>query len=381
MTAPAVSGSPTTLGELREVVRDAAAARRALRIAGAGRWLDAGRPVAAATPLPLRDLRGIVDYVPGDLTLTALAGTPLDDLERATASERQWLALDPVGAGGTLGATVATASAGPLAHFFGTPRDNVLGLSFVTGDGALATGGGRVVKNVAGFDLVRLLVGSWGTLGVIGEVTVRLRAMPETDETLALPLPTAPRERAALVERLRLAALAPWSLELLDSALAQRVGLPSHDVALIRLAGNASLVRGERATLAAIGDALPAPSDAWRALRTAEPARASVVRIADWPSRVAALWEAVRNATGGSGHASVHATVGRGIVRCVMDEAEDPSVLRALARLGHSRVWERLPSAELWDELAPAATDRLTRGVRRAYDPHGILNPGLMGGA
>ena len=379
MIAPAVADQPATLEELRDVVGDAATARRALRIAGTGTWLDAGREVRGATPLSLAKLRGIVDYVPGDLTLTALAGTPLDEIERATAGERQWLALDPMGGGGTLGATIATASAGPLAHFFGAPRDNVLGLAFVTGDGALARGGGRVVKNVAGFDLVRLLVGSWGTLGVVGEVTVRLRALPEIDETVALPLPGDRAARGALIERLRLAPLAPWSLELLDASLAARLDLPPQDVALLRLAGNASLVRGERATLAAIGDALTVSPNVWRALRLADPPRAAVVRISDWPSRVAPLWEAVRRTIAGA-RAHAHATVGRGIVRCVI-ESEDGALLRALGTLGHARVWERLPTAALWDELAPPVADRLTMRIRRAYDPHGILNPGLMGAA
>src|SRR5439155_9619738 len=101
---------------------------------------------------------GIVEYVPGDLTLTARAGTTLAEIRDATAAEQQWLALDPHGSDdGTIGATVATASAGPLATAFGTPRDLVLGVEFLTGGGALARGGGRVVKNVAGFDLVRLL--------------------------------------------------------------------------------------------------------------------------------------------------------------------------------------------------------------------------------
>ena len=125
--------------------------------------------------------------MPGDLTLTARAGTTLAEIERATAAERQLLALDPYGtARGTIGATIATASAGPLAHAFGTPRDLVLGLEFVTGDGAVIRAGGRVVKNVAGFDLTRLLTGAWGTLGVITEVSVRLRALPEMEESVAL---------------------------------------------------------------------------------------------------------------------------------------------------------------------------------------------------
>ena len=139
------------------------------------------------TRFRLRELSGITEYVPGDLTLTARAGTTLGEIRDATAAHGQWLALDPYGADeGTIGATIATASAGPLSTFFGGPRDLVLGVEFVTGDGVVARGGGRVVKNVAGFDLTRLITGSWGTLGVVTEVTLRLHARPRGDETFAL---------------------------------------------------------------------------------------------------------------------------------------------------------------------------------------------------
>ena len=165
---------------------DAAQRGAPLRIVGRGTWLDAGRPVRATETLSTRELSGITEYVPGDLTLTARAGTTLGEIREATAAHGQWLALDPSGSDdGTIGATIATASAGPLVTFFGAPRDLVLGVEFVTGAGVVARGGGRVVKNVAGFDLTRLLTGSWGTLGVITEVTVRLHARPEADESVA----------------------------------------------------------------------------------------------------------------------------------------------------------------------------------------------------
>src|SRR5215211_4142123 len=164
MTALAVD----SVDAVRDRVRVAVDRRTGLRVLGRGSWLDAGRPVSATESLATRDLSGITEYVPGDLTLTARAGTTLGEIRRATAAHGQWLALDPHGSDeGTLGATIATASAGPLATAFGTPRDLVLGVEFVTGDGVVARGGGRVVKNVAGFDLARLVTGAWGTLGVL----------------------------------------------------------------------------------------------------------------------------------------------------------------------------------------------------------------------
>src|SRR5918912_3006796 len=143
--------SVTSTVEVQERVRDAAERGAPLRIAGRGTWLDAGRAVRTDHLLSLESLSGVVEYTPGDLTLTARAGTPLEEIARVTGAEGQWLALDPFGAvNGTLGATVATASSGPLAHAFGTPRDSVLGLTFVDGTGAVVLAGGRVVKNVAG---------------------------------------------------------------------------------------------------------------------------------------------------------------------------------------------------------------------------------------
>ncbi|PYP65762.1 MAG: hypothetical protein DMD26_09925, partial [Gemmatimonadetes bacterium] len=168
MTATvAEARTPASTAEVREQVRDAAARERRLRIAGGETWLDANRPVRAGATLVMRSLSGIVEYEPGDLTLTARAGTTMDEIARATSAHGQWLALDPFGdpARATLGATIATASSGPLARAFGAPRDVTLGVEFVTGRGDVARGGGRVVKNVAGFDLTRLLTGSWGSLG------------------------------------------------------------------------------------------------------------------------------------------------------------------------------------------------------------------------
>src|SRR5215207_1849086 len=183
MTAVAVD----SVAAWRDRVLDAVQRGTPLRLAGRGTWLDAGRPVHATDTLSTRELSGITEYVPGDLTLTARAGTTLAEIRETTKANGQWLALDPPGSDeGTLGATIATGSAGALRTFFGAPRDLALGVEFVTGAAVVARGGGRVVKNVAGFDLTRLLTGSWGTLGVITEVTVRLHARPEADESMAV---------------------------------------------------------------------------------------------------------------------------------------------------------------------------------------------------
>ncbi|MHB1223569.1 MAG: FAD-binding oxidoreductase [Gemmatimonadaceae bacterium] len=395
--------APTDTADLREVVRAAADAGTSLRLAGAGGWLDAGRPVRAARLVFLGGLSGIVEYVPGDLTMTARAGTPLADLQAAALAEGQFIPLDPWGGDqGTLGATLATATAGPLSGAFGLPRDVVLGMTAVTGTGELIRGGGRVVKNVAGFDLVRLMVGAWGTLGVLTEATVRLRAIPEGDETLAIPIgtvATGPDEALATwLARLRVLPVHPLAAELLDRILARTLGLDDVGaVLLVRVAGNEAAMAAQRAALATLGDPTPVPSGWWARLRTADAdrvadARGAVLRLSAPPADLAACWHAARGlvarangaaaASGAVASAIAHASVTRGVVRVCLPPLADEA-LRAV--LGDSwpawltRRFERLP-AGLWPIVAPSAVaDPLSRGVRRAFDPRGILNPGILG--
>jgi glycolate dehydrogenase FAD-binding subunit len=373
-------GALTDAAAVRDAVRDAGASGRPLRITGAGRWLDAGRPVRATDHLSLAAHVGIVEYTPGDLTLTARSGTTLDEIERVTRAEQQWLALDPFGASGTLGATVATASSGPLSQMFGTPRDNVLGLEFVSGDGAVVRGGGRVVKNVAGFDLVRLLVGSWGTLGVITEVTVRLRSIPEADRSFALALPDRPMGLEERIEAVRRAALAPWALELLNAALAGQLGVGDGTTLLVRFGGNAELVAAEHELLASFGDTQPVGADVWRRLREIEPADAVVVRFSQRPSQLWDTWRQVSDIARDLRGVMAHATVGRGIVRVIVPRTDVAALERALwATRVDARIFERLP-ASLWPTLAPSPTaDRLSRRVKDSFDPHHLLNPGILG--
>jgi glycolate oxidase FAD binding subunit len=283
------------------------------------------------------------------------------------------------------GATVATASAGPLAHGFGAPRDNVLGLEAVTGTGDIVRGGGRVVKNVAGFDLVRLFTGAWGTLGALTEVTVRLRALPAADETVALELPHDPNLVRHLVAGIARAALAPWALEAVSSSLAERVGLGDRPMLLSRLAGSTPLVRAQHELLSTRGATELVPDDVWSRLRDADAPHAAIVRWSQRPVLFAETWAhvlAVSSRIGGW----VHASPGRGIVRLVVplpgalapDEVQELGAALGTPFAG-TRIAERLPAA-LWPTIAPSpVTDRLSRGVRHAFDPHFVLNPGILG--
>jgi glycolate oxidase FAD binding subunit len=360
-------------------IREARALGTPLRVTGAGTWLDAGQRCDAARRLELGPLKGITRYEPGDLTLTARAGTSLSEIARATNAEGQWLTLDAHGSSeGTLGATVATASAGPLSAAYGTPRDHVLGCEFVSGTGDVVRAGGRVVKNVAGFDLVRLVTGAWGTLGALTEITVRLRARPEVESTLAVEVDSA----NAAWSWLRQSEYTPLAAELLSPALASRLSIPGACL-LVRLGGNAAFVRAAGDAAATLGSTTSVDVGAWSAFSNMEPPGAFSLRVSTLPSRIGELWpRAVAFAERAGGYA--HATVARGVARCVLPPTDDPAQLERL-RAGIAElatvstvVGERMP-APLWSQLNHnRSSGVLAEGVRRAFDPDGIMNPGIL---
>lgn len=154
-----------------------------VRIEGRGGWEHPDSP--ADLVISTAALNQVLRIAPGDLMATLQAGTPSGVVQRALAAEGVWLAWDPPGRGErSVGSIVTTGSAGPLRHRYGPIRDHLLGCTIVTGDGRVVTPGGSVVKNVAGFDLTRLMAGSFGAFGVVTEVHVRLRALPAADRTM-----------------------------------------------------------------------------------------------------------------------------------------------------------------------------------------------------
>lgn len=382
MTTPSANTSrhARDTADLAAAIRDAGALGVGLRVRGAGEWLDAGRPVPpSACVLDVSALRGIVEYNPGDLTLTARAGTTLAEIDAAARAAGQWLPLDPAGgAHATLGATLATASCGPLAAALGHPRDLALGLEFVDGRGITVRGGGRVVKNVAGFDLVRLTVGAWGTLGVITEATVRLRARPETECTLALEAPADAGARDELLRALRAAPLAAIAMEFVDGATRATLDGGRGDAVVLRLAGNAPSVAAQRQLVESLGMTSELPATTWERLSAPDAPGTFTLRCSHRPSHLAGLWEETARATTSIGGVVRQASVERGIVRLVVPAAEGDAVAPLVQTLARqwSVVGERLPSAA-WDALPSPAADRLSARVRAAFDPHHILNPGL----
>ena len=263
-----MSERPTTVAALAAFVRDAHRAQRPLRIAGNGSWLHAGGTVRPdATRVETTALSGIIEYVPGDLTLTAYAGTTLAEIAAATAPHRQWCPLAPDGGDDvTIGAVFATATPGPFSGAMGSPRDIALGIEFVDGTGAIARAGGRVVKNVAGFDLTRLFTGSWGTLGIITEVSVRIRAVLPVLEHWSIAIDET--DNAALQGRQQFERVAaPLAFEALSNRRRHSLGLPDGHNYLVTIGGNRSHVDAARYALQQLGGAAPCGDDIWARYR------------------------------------------------------------------------------------------------------------------
>ena len=250
---------PSTAAELSSVVRDAHDSGRRLRVVARDTWTGRRAAVApGAAPLDVSALTGIVEYVPGDLTLTARACTTIAEVDAATAAHGQWCPLLPWGGDdGTLGATFSTATHGPCSAQLGSPRDIAIGLEFVDGTGALVRAGGRVVKNVAGFDLTRLLVGSWGSLGVITELSIRLRARPAVDESWSVAIEG--EDARKRLDDFRRGPLAPIAVEEFEGRT------------IVRLGGNAAFVAASRAVVRGLGAAEPCDTAIWSRVRRSDP--------------------------------------------------------------------------------------------------------------
>src|SRR5438477_3715821 len=188
-----VKFAPSDLSELRDAVAEALAAEEPVEVVGGGSKRGLGRPLQTAHTLDLSRLSGIRDYAPSELVLTAGAATPLAEIERALAEQGQMLAFEPPDWRGllgveeaepTLGGILACNLSGPRRIKAGAARDHFLGFRAVSGRGEIFKAGGKVVKNVTGYDLSKLMAGSYGTLAALEEVTVRALPRPEAVATV-----------------------------------------------------------------------------------------------------------------------------------------------------------------------------------------------------
>ena len=401
--APGAVAFPASTDEAARVLTRASEEGWTVDPAGSGTWLGPG---SAANPpdvvLSTSGMVSVVEYDPADLTVTAEAGMTLSALASLITPQRQWLPLDPPGRSHSLGAVAATGVWDPLGAAWGGPRDLVLGLRAVTGDGRAFNAGGRVVKNVAGFDLVRLLVGSGGALAFITEVTMRLSSLPEVDHTLVMRGDSL-EELAGGAVRACALSVTPAAVELLERDVPTGGG--REVVLAVRVLGGRERVEAEeavlRASLAGSGDLArlaPAEADAlWREVRYLEEGAELVLRLSITPARIGeAIGLAQALFSGGGGKAetkrarlAVHA--GAGVLRIAVPTLRvDPewderwadrleALLGSLSGLDGTVTVTRAPAslrARLKSRESSAVDRELMSGLKAVFDPAGILSGG-----
>jgi glycolate dehydrogenase FAD-binding subunit len=384
---PEATVAPSSEAEVAEVLRAASAGGFGVVPVGGGTDLGPRPPRGPFVVLSTRALTALEGYEPADLTMSAGAGSTLQDIDALTGPHGQWLPFDPPHAPArTLGGIAASGARGPLASSYGPPRDHILGLTLVTGDGRVLRLGGRVMKNVAGFDLVRLTVGSRGTLGVVVAVSVRLFPRPARDLALVLRAPTLDD----LVDAARAVATAPVvpaSVVLVSAAAAATVDDPAsatRPALVVRLHGAPEAVVADGARLQArVGRSVEPVEGAWAAalfteLRDHASTGEMVVRLSAPP---AALGDALHAAFATPGVAAVAADVMAGRVRvaAAASAAALAGLSAAAERLGGSCLVERAPADILSDAVAPGGSARvaaLSSALKERFDPRGVLSPG-----
>jgi glycolate oxidase FAD binding subunit len=397
---------PGTADHLRGIIAAALADERAVGIVGRGTKRGLGRPVEAEVEISLAGMSGIDLYEPAELVMSARAGTPLAEIEARLADNQQQLAFEPPDYGpmlggeagqGTIGGVFACNLSGPRRIKAGAARDHFLGFTAVTGRGDLIKSGGRVMKNVTGYDLCKLFAGSFGTLGAMTDLTFKV--LPAAEESATLLASSVGREAgfALLREAMGSAYDVAGAAYLPQTALAASplAGLirAGAEVAAIRIEGPGPSVRYRadalRQALVGHGGAIEEIEGAaslalWREIRDA----ALLPREAD------ALWRvSVPPASGPSALASLEAKLtvdwfadwSGGHLWLAVHEEEDggaPAIREAIAGPGGHATLIRGP-AELRSRIEvfqpqPAALARLSARVKESFDPKGILNPGRM---
>jgi glycolate oxidase FAD binding subunit len=348
-----------------------------LELVGGGSKRQIGKPVAADV-LDLGALDGIVSYEPAELVLTARAATPLATIERALAAHAQRLAFEPADFGAllgsdrpqTLGGVISANLSGSRRLTAGAARDHFLGFHAVTGSGERFKAGGNVVKNVTGYDLPKLLAGSWGTLAVLTEVTIRVAPAPELDRTLVVAAGSVGECLALLGAALR------------SSHDVSAAGVDPARGSLLRLEGFAASVDARTRALCAELACTPqavlegdASRECWQALAGAAPLAASPVvwKISVPPGDALRVLERLEpdryllDWGGGlifAGYASTDASRVRGALT-----SGHATLLKAAAEV-------RAATAVFQPQ--PASLAAVASRLRAAFDPRGILNPGRM---
>jgi glycolate oxidase FAD binding subunit len=366
---------PATTDELAAIIAAADHGREAVVLWGGGTRMGVGDPPDRYDiAVDLTGLAGIVEHSPADLVCTVRAGTTLATVADALrASGQRWPVEGPYPERATVGGTIASAAAGPSRLRYQHPRDWILGCTAVLGDGTITRAGGRVVKNVTGYDLTRLYSGSYGTLVALAEVTLKLMALPERSTTLRATAADT-REALRIAAELRATHLPLDALAIVTGAMAERLGDARASV-FVRIAGpDAAVERMTRAVRDRSG-AVPLDARVWDDIASAPAGPARVARAA-WPAGHdvpfgVALSSAVIYP--GSGIAfvldaltvdaftSMRTTLESADGALVVERA-DPAFKRAV---GGAWGRMRMPSAIAW-------------ALKQRFDPHGVLAPGRM---
>jgi glycolate dehydrogenase FAD-binding subunit len=400
---PPVVLHPATAQEVAAALKRASDGRASMVIRGAGTKFDWARPAAHIdVMLDMRRLNRVLAHEHGDLTATIEAGATLRDVNQALARHRQCLPLDPPFADeATIGGILATNDSGPLRHRYGTPRDLVIGIQLATTDGVLAKAGGRVVKNVAGYDLSKLVTGSFGSLAAIVSATFKLSPIPSASKTMVVSLQGAVQLGDA-VGIVMASQLEPIAFELEVSRSTQSPQSPQSFLVLLRFASLAAAVDAQIATASAALnscataiDVLEGDSEqaAWHGhARRVWNADGAVVRVSWLPANVTTVLAELEQITAGLSspageNGSVtcevigRAGVGAGLIRFDADEAAQARAiqqLRASASVGNVVLVRGSPALKALVDVWGSPGDRqgLLASLKRALDPNGVLNAG-----
>ena len=397
--------SPTTDEEAAAIVRSHTEAGEPLAICGGNTRSGFGNAVAAESRLRSSNLRGITAYNPGEMVLTARSGTPLSEIEAALAENGQMMAFEPMdhrpimGTTGepTIGGVFAANVSGPRRFVAGAARDSLLGVSFINGKGEIIKAGGRVMKNVTGLDLVKLMAGSHGTLGFLTEVTFRVPPRPRTEATIVISglndaeAANAMAAAMALPVEVSGAAHLPMTVawKFLDSTLSEgegtclRIeGLPgSVDARATKLAAAmaafGSVTRFEQADSVRL----------WRDIRDVAPyadgTARPVWRVSVAPGTGHQLVAALRLEAGVDAYYDWQG----GLIWMRMEADADADLLRRFIKAlggGHAtliRAPEKMRSGIAAFQPQQEAVALLSQRLKLKFDPAGIFNPGKVAGA
>jgi glycolate oxidase FAD binding subunit len=392
---------PRDAKDVEDAVVWALAESKTLEIAGQGSKRGIGRPSQSDITLDLSGLTGVTLYEPEELVLSARAGTPIAEIERLVAEANQELAFEPadygpllggVSGAGTIGGVLAANLSGPRRIKAGAARDHFLGVSAVSGRGETFKSGGRVVKNVTGYDLCKLMAGSWGTLGAMTEVTIKTLPRAETEATLLLAGLDDRRAAQAMAEAMGSSCEVSGAAHLPAMVLGTLQGLfGGEPVTLMRLEGVAPSVSHRINVLAAllraygVSETLGAETSraVWHAIRDVLPFSDDdrpVWRVSTAPTMGAAIAGQVA-AIGGS----CFFDWAGGLLWIALPPSNDAgsaTIRPAVAQAGGHATLIRAPAAiraavAVFDPQ-DAGVAALTRRVKDSFDPNGILNPGRM---